>query len=445
MTRFKTSAITPKHVGGPNKEAAAGVVAEAKKGMKITKKSGGKSKGKGILYMQKGKKFSGRGVLPGEREKVNKSIAERDALVKKNVDRKNMGTKADQYRSMSKSGRAAAKKKMTEKYTAENSRLNDSVADAHMKSKAKLAPKKKAGGKCCGGGKTKGLMYQTGGAAPGYTMKPNESVVSKTLEMERAGTPLTSAGLAQTQEQLKGTSLEGIQMSAATKLFRNPSNMPGRPKFNSMKYRGIFTPVEGSEKVYVDPRYRNANRTLDMIRQNNPGRNIEFIFGRAPQQPAEQAPRGQVAQTFQAGGTAPVGQRIGAVVGKAGEVGKKLNAKTNKALDKSKKKKNDSLASGKRGYLKNNMPKKKKTTEAPKGSPFPASSYMKGAKVGTKKQQGGPIVKQPKSAGPIKKVGDINNTPAFEAPGYATNAKNAKQAANAYSQGGRFYFNGQLF
>ena len=182
-----------------------------------------------------------------------------------------------------------------------------------------------------------------------------------------------------------------------------------------------------------------------MIRQNNPGRNIEFIFGRAPQPQVATAPQGQVAQTFQAGGQAPVGQKIGAVTGKAGMVGKKLNAKTNKALDKSKKKKNDALDAGKRGYLKNNMPKKKKTAEAPKGSPFPASSYMKGAKVGTKKQQGGPIIKQPAASGPIKKVGDINSTPAFEAPGYATNAKNAKQAANKYSQGGRFYFNGVLF
>lgn len=199
--------------------------------------------------------------------------------------------------------------------------------------------------------------FQTGGPVnSGYAMKPNESVVTKTLEMERAGIPLTQAGLAKTQEHLKGTSLEGIQMSAANKLFRDSSNMPGRPAFNSMNYRGIFTPVEGSEKVYVDPRYRNSKNTLDMIRQNNPGRNIEFIFGRAP------AARTHVPQ-----------------------------------------------------YASTPQQKEQQI----------ASAYRLG--------------------GAIKKVADIANKPAYEAPGHATNAINAKQAAIAFGTGGRFYFNGQLF
>ena len=191
MTRFKTTAISATPIGGKKPMAYnKGAKMEYKHGAEtpnVGKKK--KKQSKSMLYMQKGRVFPGRDALPGEKESVRKSIDKRDALVKKNVDRKNKGSK----------------KNMTEKYAKEKARLNDSVANAHMKSRSHKAIKKdtaKGGKKQMAGGKMKysggGLIQilKKGGMACGCggNMKQTGGAITSTTGQKITGDASSTSG-----------------------------------------------------------------------------------------------------------------------------------------------------------------------------------------------------------------------------------------------------------
>ena len=366
MTRFKTSAITSTHVGGPDKEAAASVIAEAKQGMKGMK-------------MQKG------------RAMLKKPLKTAGKIAQK-VDRKT----SKEYRKVTRKTKTA------------------DIKDSKQETKNK--PKEAY----CGGGKAKtgGLMYQAGGSVSNESVK---AIGERRKRFEKIGKKLdkkTSKTAAALKPKVSGYAEKADkkkdkkntpQSRLISRKMQKGDEMGGKSggaEFEKMKAR---RKAEAAKEQAARMKRNDSLANAHVNSKSYQDRMKRMMKNGKPVDKKKKQAGGTITK---AGSALPAKAAVGKSSGPWGvataRVGAKARARTKRPSTKI-----DTIT-------------------------------KKRSKV-TSKQMGGNLPNQPKPAGPIKQANDINGKPAFEAHGYATTSKNAKQAAKMFRTGGRFYFNGKLF